>query len=92
MVVVIFLVRIFVPLLRYAAELEIFYRSRAGVLDLLASASGESGRVRLDAQLIIDVLSSDKIQLAAAPESPVAELVSTAKVTERTKVTHGADG
>jgi hypothetical protein len=82
-VVVIFLVRIFVPLLRYAAELEIFYQSRAGVLRILAGAADSEGRVSLPLRSIVEVLSSDKIQLGAAPESPVAELVATAQVGEK---------
>jgi hypothetical protein len=32
---------------------------------------------------LVEVLSSDRIQLGAAPESPVAELVATAQVVEK---------
>jgi len=82
-VVVIFLVRVFIPLLRYAAELEIFYQSRAGLLRILAGAADADGNVSIAFRSVVEVLLSDKIQLAAAPESPVAELVATAHVTEK---------
>lgn len=82
-VVVIFLVRIFVPLLRYAAELEIFYQSRAGVLRILAGAADSDDKVTVSLPTIVEVLSSDRIQLSAAPESPVAELVATAHIGEK---------
>jgi hypothetical protein len=82
-VMMIFLVRIFVPLLRYAAELEIFYRSRAAALQILADGRAEKDTVRLNVQTLIDLVSSDKIKLAAAPESPIAELVATVRAPEK---------
>jgi ABC-type protease/lipase transport system fused ATPase/permease subunit len=81
-VMMIFLVRIFVPLLRYAAELEIFYRSRAAALEILATGVTHE-KVRLDVRTLLDLLSSDKIRLAAAPESPIAELMATVRTPEK---------
>jgi hypothetical protein len=86
-VMMIFLVRIFVPLLRYAAELEIFYASRAAALSILAERGSSDGSLRLDVRSLLNLVSSDKIKLAAAPDSPVSELMATARGPD--KAAHG---
>ena len=58
-----------------------FHWSRAAALQLLATGSDD--KVRLPAQMLVDLVSSDKIQLAVAPESPVAELLATVRTTEK---------
>lgn len=84
MVMVLFLVRIFIPLLRYAAELEIFYYSRSIALDLIGSATDGAGTedktVRIEVRTIVDLISPEKIELGPAPDSPVTELAATTKV------------
>lgn len=85
MVMVLFLVRIFIPLLRYAAELEIFYYSRSIALDLIGTsgtdgAGAEDRTVRIDLRAVVDIISTEKIELGPAPESPVTELAAAAKV------------
>ena len=84
MVMVLFLVRIFIPLLRYAAELEIFYYSRSIALDLIGSATDGAGAedktVRVEIRTIVDLISPEKIELGPAPESPVTELAAATKV------------
>jgi ABC-type protease/lipase transport system fused ATPase/permease subunit len=85
MVMVLFLVRIFIPLLRYAAELEIFYFSRSIALDLIGSsaidgAGAEDKTVRIEIRAIVDLISAEKIELGPAPDSPVTELAAATKV------------
>jgi ABC-type protease/lipase transport system fused ATPase/permease subunit len=77
MVMVLFLVRIFIPLLRYAAELEIFYYSRSIAID---GAGAEDKTVRIELRAIVDLISAEKIELGPAPDSPVTELAAATKV------------